>query len=98
NDRRVFTCIDSLPGGLDIIVLLSTGDPLESELKSRRVRTIVIGENDLGMRCNAAIENAYHDRILLLDSDCIVEPRGLCLVEKALDQHSVARMKLLLRD
>lgn len=96
-DRRVFECLRSLPAEVEKLVLIAADDPLADEIRATGAHAIAVPENDIGVRCNAAIESASHDKIVLMDSDCIALPGSIPALEGALDAALVARARLTFR-
>lgn len=94
HDRRVFACLSSVDEEVEILVLLAAGDPLIDELSATGVHCVVAPDNDIGMRCNAAVQAATYESIFLLDSDCLLKPGTLRKVGEALVDSKVVRARL----
>jgi hypothetical protein len=78
-------------------VLLAEGDPLSEELRQVGVRPVVVASNDLGMRANAALVEATHDKVVITDSDCVMREGCIEAMSEALDRSSVVRARMEFR-
>lgn len=94
-DPRVVACLDSLPAGIEALVVVVESDPVRRLLDGRPdVRCVIVDTEDLGAKCNAGLEHASHDRVLIVDSDCTLSPGAVEAVAEALGDDPIVRCHL----
>jgi len=92
NDLRIVDCVNSVDEPAEIVV--AAYDPKErmrSTLESLPVNTCYINKPGIGLANNVGIAAASHEKVLLMDADCVFEPGAIRLMYDALDHSKLVK-------
>lgn len=98
DDDGVVACLGSVVDDVEIVAVLN-GATERAERAVRvdeRVRVVRIPERDLGKACEAGVRAAAHDLVLIMNTDCVLEPDALRLLCAAWRPDTVVSGHLLL--
>jgi glycosyltransferase involved in cell wall biosynthesis len=89
DDPAVVDCIRSVAADAEVVVALNGSPPafaawLEGALGGR-ARLVTLARPNRSRAAEAGIRDATHDRVLLMDSDCVLAPGALAAVAQAMD-------------
>lgn len=96
DDPLLSTAIASVREGIDhVVAMTSPNDAIRSTVEELRdkgglrpVETVAVG---MAPGVNLGVETALHEKIVMLDSDCTLEPGTLDAYSRALDSHPFVR-------
>lgn len=100
NDRRIGRCIESIDEDTEIIVVLNnnpTREVMEIVRMSKRCKIITMREEgcNLAKVFNEGIKSAIHNKVMLMNSDCIFQPGLIREASRQLDFHDVVKARVL---
>lgn len=95
-DHLLKKCLDSLPIDVSIIVVLNYPDDYILNLVNldKRITVYRKDERNLGKLRQIAVDNCKTPAICFIDSDCIVEPNTISIVESELEKSSAVNIPL----
>lgn len=97
-DIRIAHCLDSIDENVEVIVALNK--PSKEVLKivnQYHVKKVTLSERSLPKSLNAGIKKASHQKLILMDSDCVFHPKAIKKISLALENHLVAKGKVIFR-
>lgn len=95
DDFDVYKMLDSIDHpDAEIIGALTPNRIIEKYFESRGYRYALARKGNHGATANAGIEIAAHDKILIVDSDCVLDPGAVKAVEDALDNSMVVNLPI----
>ncbi len=101
-DNRIKKCITSIDEDCEILVvangatreIMSLLNSLKEELGDK-INVLEISERNLGLARDLGIKNAKNDKVILMDSDCIFEKGTINLLYRGLEDHKVAKGRVI---
>lgn len=95
DDFDVYKMLDSIDHpDAEIIGALTPNRIIEKYFDNMGYRYALARKGNHGATANAGIAVASHDKILIVDSDCVLDPGAVKAVEDALDNSSVVNLPL----
>lgn len=92
SDIRIKSCIESIDEDVEVLVVLNLATPKVKKIVNKlKVRTICIKERNLGKALNIGIEKVKHNKVILMDSDCIFEKGAIKKLYKGLNKSLIAK-------
>jgi len=95
NDFDVVRMLDSIDApDAEVIGALTPNSMIEEYFAARGFSYAITPVGNHGATANAGIALAKHDKILVVDSDCVVDPGAVRAVEDALDHSPVVNLPI----
>lgn len=96
NDVRIAKCLNSIPKGVRIIVVLNnpTDEVMQIIVNDNRVETLRFDELNLGYLRQLAADNAKTPGIVYIDSDCEFEEKTIEYVSSELEKYAAVSIPL----
>jgi glycosyltransferase involved in cell wall biosynthesis len=89
DDAAVVDCVRSVDDGIDVVVVLNGSPPAFAAALARtlagRARLLTLARPNRSRAAEVGIRAARHDRVLLMDSDCVFAPGALAAMARAMD-------------
>lgn len=87
-DHLIKKCLDSLPMDIPIIVILNNPDDYVLNLvnSDNRIKMYRKDERNLGKLRQMAVDKCNTPAICFIDSDCVVEPNTISIIENELEK------------
>jgi glycosyltransferase involved in cell wall biosynthesis len=89
DDVALFECVRSVDADTEVVVVLNGSPPafaarVKAELDGR-ARLLHLDRPNLARALEEGIRAAAHDRVLLMDSDCVLAPGAIAAIAQAMD-------------
>jgi glycosyltransferase involved in cell wall biosynthesis len=96
SDPRLAKAIASTPADVDVIVAFTDPPPsfvetLATLAENRNLRWAISPRRGMAAGVNLGTELALHDKVVILDSDCVLEKGALGAYSRALECHAFVR-------
>ncbi len=97
DDIKIERCLNSIDEDVEIIIVL---DDATSSVKRivnsfKKVKTIEIHERNVGLAKDLAIRKSQHNKIFLMDSDCVFEKNCISEVYKNLKRFDIVKCNVI---
>jgi GT2 family glycosyltransferase len=98
DDDGITECLASVVDDVEIVAVLNGATPLAERAvrADSRVRVVSIPERNLGKACEAGVNAAAHDFVLIMNTDCVFEPGAIRRMRDAWQPGTVVSGHLLL--
>lgn len=96
SDTKIKSCIQSIDADVEIIVVLN--GPTKDVIKivdSFKIKKISVPQRNLAKALNIGVNRAKHDKVVLIDSDCIFQKRAIEKACIALEYYPVVKGKVI---
>lgn len=97
-DPGIFATIESIDEDVEIIATITPCEEIERALREKGIKYVITPKGNHSVTVNAGIEAARHNKIILMDSDCIFEKGTIRSISTALDVFSVVTVKVVFED
>ena len=101
NDPLLFKAIDSVRGDVEVVVAMtSPPDPfyvMAARLKKKGLKCVRSDKIGMASGVNLGVRHATHEKIIILDSDCILFPGAIDAYIQALDGENFVRGRTLVQ-
>lgn len=77
DDPRLTACLDSIDAPCDVVVTMTPNSALQKEVEKRGVPYALSPKGNPAATTMAGLHLCRHQRILLMDSDCVFLPRSI---------------------
>ncbi|MCQ1537139.1 hypothetical protein FTO70_15945 [Methanosarcina sp. KYL-1] len=94
DDERVFRCIDSIDEKAEIIVVLNHNPDLQKRLEQKGIICCISPPSNLSIVSNIGFFASTTGKVIITDSDTVFLTGCINKINKALDNHKVARARL----
>jgi glycosyltransferase involved in cell wall biosynthesis len=94
NDFDVAKAVASIDADVELIGSLTPNELIESYFRMMGAAVAVTPRGNHAVTTNAGMEIASHEKIFVVDSDCVLEPGAVAAVEAALDKHLVVNLPI----
>jgi len=97
-DERIIDTISSIDENVEIIASITPCEKIESLLERRDIRYVITPKGNHSITVNKGVQSASHDKIILIDSDCVFEKGAIRSISEALDTFSVVTERVIFED
>jgi glycosyltransferase involved in cell wall biosynthesis len=97
-DPGIFDTIDSIEENVEIIATITPCEEIERALRERGIKYVITPKGNHSVTVNSGIEAARHNKIILMDSDCVFEKGAIRSISTALDVFSVVTVNVVFED
>jgi len=98
NDTRIQQCVESITEAVEILIVLNgasdTVKRMVCGMTKPNLRYIELSDGNLGAALETGIRNATHDKVLLMDSDCIFETGCINKLRAGLEDSLLVKGKI----
>lgn len=95
DDLLIERCIDSIDDPeVSVNAVITPSSQIESILRDREIPFVVTEYGNIAKSAELSVEEAEHDRVIVMDSDAYFEPGAVGLLRTALDTAMVAKPRL----
>jgi len=99
DDERIKDCLDSIDASVDetVVVLNGASNKVKNIVGTYDVKKVEIEERNMSLAQNTGIESARNDKVLLVDSDCVLGKSAIHRLYSSLDNYAIIKGKVVFR-